>query len=230
MPAEDEAAASIKASIERFEAVEIDRSQIQNADYNPRTITDAAKRRLRAGIKKLGLLQPIVWNRRTGNIVGGHQRIAIVDKLEGGKPYRLTVAAVDLNEKQEREANLLLNNAAAMGEFDLSRLEAVIKTPDLDLEAAGWDHADIYRLFGTDEAISSLPEEDAAKVADSIRQAAAKHDEAIKQARERDSCDFFLVVVCESYAERKALTDRLGLDDNRYQSGRDVAAALDSGE
>jgi ParB-like chromosome segregation protein Spo0J len=50
------------------------RSKIHNAPYNPRFITDEAKRKLKGSIKRNGLLAPPTWNIRTGNIVGGHQR------------------------------------------------------------------------------------------------------------------------------------------------------------
>ena len=55
-------------------------SKLVPAKYNPRTITDEARARLEASIEKFGLVQPIVWNRRSGNVVGGHQRLAVLQE------------------------------------------------------------------------------------------------------------------------------------------------------
>lgn len=52
------------------------RDRIKNALYNPRTIDRFARQKLEADLKKVGLLAPLTVNRRTGNIVGGHQRLA----------------------------------------------------------------------------------------------------------------------------------------------------------
>ena len=103
------------AFLDRYEVVEVHRTEVKNAKYNPRIISDAARRKLKAGIEKLGNLAPLIWNRRTGNIVGGHQRISVFDSVYGTKNYKLRVSAVDLDDKQEREANILLNNPQAMG-------------------------------------------------------------------------------------------------------------------
>lgn len=204
--------------IQSFDSAEIDRRRIKNAEYNPRTITADAKRRLKNALKKLGLLGPIIWNVRTGNIVGGHQRLSIIDGLVGaGQPtFTLTVAQVDLDEKQEVEANLLLNNDAAMGSFDLSKLESLMKMPGLDITAAGWEPSDVYRLFGTTESVES--EQATERVAGSIKELSDKYKLQREESELRDSPDFYLVVVFKSYEARKAFTDARGLEDNRYQS------------
>lgn len=150
-----------RLSIEKFETLRIKRSQIQNAPYNPRTISESARRRLKQGLQKLGIMSPIVWNKRTGNIVSGHQRLSIMDqlvpkseRLEGGKDYLVTVSAVDLNDIEEREANLLFNNAAAQGDFDLDKLTGMLSMPDLDIEATGWDKTDMFRIMGHDNILA----------------------------------------------------------------------------
>lgn len=69
------------------------------APANPRTISDDARRKLRDNLKRVGLLQPLVWNRRSGNLVSGHQRLSQMDDLMGTANYHLTVAVVDLDDK-----------------------------------------------------------------------------------------------------------------------------------
>ena len=103
---------------QKFETATINREQIKNAKYNPRRISDSAKKKLKDNIKRVGLLDTIVVNKNTMNIVSGHQRISILDSLERKKNYNLTVAMVDLSEKEEKEQNIFFNNTKVQGEFD----------------------------------------------------------------------------------------------------------------
>src|SRR3989304_2356440 len=49
-------------------------ADLQNADYNPRTITADELAALGAAMREFGDLSGIVVNVRSGNTVGGHQR------------------------------------------------------------------------------------------------------------------------------------------------------------
>ena len=142
---------------QKFETKTISRSQIQGAPYNPRRISDAAKKKLRDNIKRVGLLDTIVVNKRTMNIVSGHQRIAILDTLERKKDYAITVAMVDLSEKEEMEQNLFFNNAKAMGEFDQSLLAEIFETTDIEVDYTGFELPDLG-LLGVE--IDMAPSED----------------------------------------------------------------------
>jgi hypothetical protein len=84
------------------------------ADYNPRTISSDALNGLSASLKKFGLVQPIVYNKRTKRIVGGHQRVNAL-KLNGETDA--TVVVVDLKESDEKALNITLNNPNIQGEF-----------------------------------------------------------------------------------------------------------------
>jgi hypothetical protein len=230
------------SSFERFEIIEIERKSIKNAPYNPRVITPGARKRLQAGIKRLGLLGPITWNKRTGNIVSGHQRLKILDQItprderdeEGG--YKVTVAAVDLNDIQEREANLLMNNDAAQGQFEVAKVGEMLKFPGLALAGTGWESADLMRLLGSDPlaapeaALTEAPDgEDLGNAAienEDMRAAADRIAKAVEQSRSEGISDYFMVVVFPNYAARLAFTDALKLDDNRYQAASDLTAAL----
>ena len=81
-----------------FEPCKVHRSALKNAPYNPRSMDDEARKKLRKQLKTHKLVEGIVWNVRTGNIVGGHQRIGIVDELERGQDYYLTVCKIDVDE------------------------------------------------------------------------------------------------------------------------------------
>src|ERR1051325_8717943 len=140
---------------QKFTVVRVHRSQIKGAPYNPRRIDDYAKARLREGIQKLGLLEPVTVNKPTMMLVGGHQRLAALDVLEGHGNYLLDVSLVMLSPKQEREANILLNNPNAQGTWDLDALGKLLsdETVKLDVSATGFDPLELGLVFeGTEYA------------------------------------------------------------------------------
>ena len=55
-------------------------AQLAPADYNPRRISKTALRGFEASLARWGLVQPIVWNKQTGRVVGGHQRLQALAK------------------------------------------------------------------------------------------------------------------------------------------------------
>ena len=58
----------------------------------------------------------------TKHVVGGHQRIDVIDEMMKNKEYNLDVLKVNLSEKEEIELNVVLNNAEAQGKFDFAQL------------------------------------------------------------------------------------------------------------
>lgn len=205
---------------EGYEVVEVHRSQLKNASYNPRQISDKARRKLKEGIKKLKLLGPVNWNARTGNIVGGHQRVAALDALEGTSDYRLLVARCDLDEVQEKEANVLLNNPETQGDWDLEKLEAIFKDDRVDVENTGFDLADVYKMFGDAPlaARDGMLDELSAK----LREARSRYDDVVKTSGNRDGADFYCVVVFKDDDDRTQFLTELGIEDNRYVDGREL--------
>jgi len=113
--------------LQQFETRTIARSQIKNAPYNPRKIAQANRVKLEQLLTEFGLVETLVWNSRTGNLVGGHQRLAILDLLsESGENYSLTVAVVDLDEVREKALNASLNAKSAQGEYDSEKLKSLL--------------------------------------------------------------------------------------------------------
>lgn len=131
-------------------------SELNPAPYNPRKISSDALGRLTKSLSELGNLQPITWNAKTGNIVGGHQRLKCYQALQKDE---VEVWAVWLDEAQEKAANIALNKLS--GEFDLPQLKDLIEeldTGEIDLDVIG---------FGADELAELMeqtkPEEDSSK-------------------------------------------------------------------
>ena len=203
------------------------RSQIHGAEYNPRTISEAGKRRLKGGMKKLHLLQPLVWNLRTGTLVGGHQRLAILDHNAGGaKDYYLTVAQVDLSETEEIAANLLLNNEEAGGDVDIAKLRAVFdRHPNLDLDSAGYERVDVLRLFGASKAAVASADE-LKEMGESLDKMRELSEQIASSSRLRDDGLFYLVLVFRDSDESLAFIEHLKLRDDQFQSASDVLGAI----
>jgi hypothetical protein len=220
-----------KAGLSRYQSFapeRVHRRKLVGADYNPRVITDDEKKRLRRLLKKHGLFNALVWNRRTGRRVAGHQRLVILDALEGTDDYLLDVNVVDVDEKQEREMNVAHNNQAAAGDYDLEKLGLLFRDTDvkIDIDATGWDQSDVYKMFG-DTPFEDRPDE-LAEIAESVRsfseQVNAGHDRAVA----KHSTNFYTVLVWKDEAARDEAHRLLGLPDpeNRFQDGRRVLETL----
>jgi hypothetical protein len=207
---------------EKYEIVEINRQQIKNAPYNPRVISDTAKRKLKENIKTVGLLAPITWNQRTGNIVSGHQRMGILDTLEGTYNYTLKVCRVDLDEKTEKEQNIFMNNPEAQGDYEIESLEKLLKMDGLNVEGTGFDLADVYKMFGE----QSMNNDAAAEMSEQLHSMRESFDKIKKTSIDKNNPHFYLVVIFGDYESRLAFTERLGLDDNRYVDGRRLLELL----
>jgi len=120
-------------------------SEISPAKYNPRKISDEAMGRLTKSLAEFGNIQPITWNARTGNVVGGHQRLKVYQAM--GKT-EVEVWAVDLDEQKEKAANIALNKLA--GEFDLPALKDILQdidTGEIDLEITGFGMDEIAEMM-----------------------------------------------------------------------------------
>lgn len=156
----------MKTSHQKFEYREIPRAHIKNAPYNPRTINDYQRANLRKSLQDFGMVEPFVWNERTGNLVGGHQRLSIMDDLEGGSEYSVGVAVVKLGDKAERRLNVILNNRAAQGDFTAEGLRDLL-SGGLALEEMMLTRVDLEAEFGNapelDEVLAGLEEAKQAK-------------------------------------------------------------------
>ena len=140
------------------ESREILRSQITLAAYNPRKISEKARKQLKANLKRVGLMGGIVWNESSGNLVSGHQKVGIMDEVNRYDPethkndYKIRVEVVHLTEKEEKEQNLFMNNRAVQGEFDDDLLIKMLG--DIEYQNAGFDDFDMEML-----GIADIPEE-----------------------------------------------------------------------
>ncbi|MCI1777673.1 site-specific DNA-methyltransferase [Paenibacillus lautus] len=128
--------------------------QINAAAYNPRIDLqpgDPEYEKLKSSIEEFGYVEPIVWNERTGNMVGGHQRYKIMVHELGHT--ELEVSVVDLDDQQERLLNLALNKVSGRWDEEaLARLLDELQESGADLYLSGFDREEIEDL------VSALPE------------------------------------------------------------------------
>lgn len=118
------------------------------SDYNPRKDLqpgDPEYERLERSIREFGYVEPIVWNRRTGRVVGGHQRLKIL-KDQGIE--EIEVSVVDLDDVREKALNLALNKIE--GEWDIPKLKDLLQElseTDLDMDLTGFGQEEIDHLL-----------------------------------------------------------------------------------
>jgi DNA modification methylase len=111
---------------------------LKPASYNPRTITPEALAGLKASIVQFGDIAGITWNRRTGNLVTGHQRMRSLralfgdglrvedDTLVAPDGTRYPVRVVDWDDAKEMAANIAANSQHIGGTFDDEKLAAML--------------------------------------------------------------------------------------------------------
>ena len=212
------------SKFQRFENVTIHRNEIKNAPYNPRVIDKHARKKLKDKIKKIGLVGTLTWNKRSGNLVGGHQRLSILDELEGTQDYTLTVSAVDMDDKTEKEMNVFLNNTVTQGNFDLDLLGELINDKSLDIAAFGFDNLDLQMMFDDNDTLGSFFDEkkdNAAVDIEKIEKMKKGRKDYRDSVKDKDDAVFCLHIVFQSQKQLDSFLDKtLTPRNERYLDGQ----------
>lgn len=222
------------------ESIEINRSQIEPAKYNPRKISEEAKKKLKANIKRMGVMGGIVWNKRSGRLVGGHQKLMILDELQKydretkENDYTIRVEAVDLSDQEEIEQNIFLNNKNAQGEFDNDILSTLLN--DIEVKNTGLDDFDLNLLgfelpsFDIDEVEPEpleeiKPKSKEEKKEDIKAKKEASTEKAVNTAREGNT---YVMLSFNDYQGKEEFMKRFDLDSNaNVISGDDFAEQIE---
>jgi hypothetical protein len=132
--------------------------QLEDADYNPRSISATMMEKLKKGLLEFGCVQPIVANGATahfrGNakVVGGHQRLAAAKAL--GWTEINTIIINEPSVMREKALNLALNKISGEWQFDkLGEMLSELNDGDFDIELSGFDALELKELEGLDESI-----------------------------------------------------------------------------
>lgn len=122
--------------------------RLNPAAYNPRRDLKPGDRdyeKLKRSIEEFGFVEPVVWNRRTGFVVGGHQRLKVL--LDMGET-EIDCVVVDLEPEKEKALNLALNRI--QGDWDEGKLAGLLAELDasaFDVSFTGFDAEEIDALM-----------------------------------------------------------------------------------
>ena len=140
----------IKMQIERLRI-----EDLKPADYNPRKKLkpgDKEFEKLKNSIEEFGYVEPIILNKRTNTVVGGHQRLEVMKHLGYTE---VDCVIVDLDEQKEKALNVALNKIS--GEWDTELLTDLLKELDKNgiVSLTGFDNEELDDLFaGTEYNVS----------------------------------------------------------------------------
>jgi DNA modification methylase len=119
--------------------------------YNPRQDLrqgDPEYEKLKRSLNEFGCVEPLVWNKRTGNLVGGHQRLKVL--IDQGAT-EVDVSVVDLPLEKEKALNIALNKIS--GDWDQNKLASLLdeltKVPNFDIGITGFDLPDVEELLSS---------------------------------------------------------------------------------
>jgi len=173
-----------------IESIPIER--INPAAYNPRVDLrpgDPDYDKLQRSLDEFGFVEPLVWNRRTGNLVGGHQRLKI---LAAQGVHCIDVSVVDLPPDREQALNVALNKIG--GDWDERKLADLLtglaEIPDFDVSLTGFDATEITHLLDKLEALGDEDDFDLADALDAAegRPPVTEPGELIELGRHRLLC------------------------------------------
>ena len=136
-------------------------SLLNAAPYNPRKDLqpgDPEYQKIARSIEKYGCVEPIIWNEKTGNVIGGHQRLKV---LAATGAVEVDVSVVQLSLEDEKALNLALNKIS--GAWDVPLLTALLRDLDesgFDATLTGFDVSEMSELFDDQSEIveDDLPE------------------------------------------------------------------------
>ncbi|MBT9132093.1 MAG: hypothetical protein DDT33_00603 [Firmicutes bacterium] len=122
---------------------------LKPARYNPRKDLkpgDKEYQKLRRSIEEFGYVEPVIFNRRTDNVVGGHQRLKVLLALGHTE---IDCVVVELDLEREKALNIALNKI--QGEWEEDKLVLLIsdlQAADFDVSLLGFDDAELNQLLG----------------------------------------------------------------------------------
>jgi hypothetical protein len=204
-----------KTKHQKYSIETVLRSAIKPHPKNPRVIHDGAKKKLKDKMAEVGLLQPLIVNKTTGYLLGGHQRLASLDSLERYRPghndYKLDVAIVELDLKQEADMLVFLNNPSSMGRWDSDMLAEL--TSVTEFGSMGFDQVDVEILFGGDSRFATAFEDvgEAKETKGNLEEIKEARKQIAPKKQAENSVDYYVTIVCKDANEKAALMKHLGI-------------------
>jgi hypothetical protein len=146
------------------------------------------------------MVEPIVWNRQTSNVVGGHQRLTVLRDL--GHEI-VDVSVINVPEAQEKALNIALNKIS--GGWDEDKLTAL-----LDELSADADEMLIGLTGFTDEELEEMLAPEDGGVSSSSENSGG--DDENPPSRETGFTyqeQFGVIVLCKDEDEQRAVYEKL---------------------
>ena len=121
---------------------------VNRAPYNPRVELKPGMpeyEKLAKSINKFNQVLPMVFNTRSGVLVGGHQTMTV---LENNGMDESQMSIVDLDDSDEKALNIALNKISGL--WDTAQLSELLgelsAIPDFDIELTGFDIDEVASL------------------------------------------------------------------------------------
>ncbi|EJY7265063.1 ParB N-terminal domain-containing protein [Enterococcus faecalis] len=130
-------------------------SELRYAEYNPRVdLTPGMQEyeKLKQSILEFGFVDPPIFNKRTGNLVGGHQRVSVAKDLGIDE---IEVSIVELPIEKEKALNIALNKIS--GQWDEDKLVELLEELNTDeLPLTGFNQEELDDLLSDLDEIETL--------------------------------------------------------------------------
>lgn len=126
-------------------------AELLPAEYNPRKNLkpgDAEYEKLKRSITEFGYVEPVIWNQTTGRVIGGHQRLKVLQDMG---MTEIDCVIIEVSEEKEKALNIALNKIS--GDWDADKLALLItdlQGSDFDVSLTGFEPAEIDVLFKDD--------------------------------------------------------------------------------
>lgn len=181
-------------------------ADLKPAPYNPREISDTSFEGLKESVAAFGDIAGIVWNRTTGHLVAGHQRVRALRSKYGDDNLRIhtegpnrwivcpdgskfSIRVVEWDEPTEKAANVAANSPLIAGVFTDDLREVLA-----DVKAALPDVFEAVRLPDLEKAFNRIHGEPTGDAPDQSDEVGEK---------------FSIVVFCQDERHQVELLERL---------------------
>ena len=177
-------------------------TDINPAPYNPRLNLkpgDPDYEKLKKSILEFNMVEPLVYNKKSGNLVGGHQRLKILQELGYTE---VEVSVVNLSDAKEKALNLALNKI--QGDWDYPLLKDLLQdldTGEFDIEITGFDMDELQELV--------------LQLHDPFCDASLPSDLPTPELSGEDARSQRFILVYKDDKEKQLWMDKLGIDGSR---------------
>uniref|UniRef100_UPI00242E04E1 hypothetical protein n=1 Tax=Bilophila wadsworthia TaxID=35833 RepID=UPI00242E04E1 len=154
------------------------------------------------------------------------------EKYPEAGDYQLRITVVDLTDREEKQANVFLNNPDAQGDWDVGMLGNLMQADGFTAEELGFTESTAVMMFDGDPRFSALFQdtEDVTATKEQIREVRDHRADSMKDMQEAQSADFYFTVVfqnqkakdrflmemgvpvCEQFVNGDILSRRFGVD------------------